>query len=98
MKKLFVFITALVMAQGALAGKHVIVIKSGGANPKGNTEVKVNDKEDGNTITIKPGQQSTDITVSVKGLDGTLISQESIPATQDGTFIVDTPDYDNGIS
>ena len=99
MKKLSFLVVALFFTQLLCAKEYKLVLKSTNKPGIGYLEVKSNDDvdDDGETVIIKSGSDVTTITVTVKDIYGAVLSQDAVPASEDGTYVLTIPDYPNGI-
>ena len=83
MKKQILLFTALAITAMTQAKDRTIVVKGSGGITPGKTEVTTHEGEDSDTITVTPGSGITTITVTVRDLDGELVSHNVLSATGD---------------
>ena len=96
MKRTSLLLSTMLIAQFLLAKDHVIVIKAGTPSNPQATEVKT-DVEDGTeTIMVTPASDATVVTATVKDLNGTIVSQNAVPASAIGAYTLSTPNLLSG--
>ena len=95
MKKTILLFTALAVTALAQAKDRTIIVKGSGSTIPSMTEVTSHEGEDSDTITVTPGTDITTITVTVRDLDGTLVSHDVLSASG-GTLNISTPLTTNG--
>ena len=83
MKKTIFLISVLAVATMSYAKDRTIVVKGSGGITPGKTEVTSHEGEGSDTLTVTPGTGITTITVTVRDLDGGLISSDVLSATGD---------------
>ena len=98
MKKLSLFVVILLITQLLNAKDYKLVVRPTDKINKGHTEVKFNNDVNGEeeTITIKPSSDITTITISVRDVNGMVLSQDAVPASDDGTYVLTIPEFSNG--
>ncbi|MBQ9637875.1 MAG: hypothetical protein IJV36_08300 [Prevotella sp.] len=84
------------MAHVAQAKDIKVVIKGHPTTPIGSTEVFVGKNSDADTITVVPGKNATFLTISLKGLDGEVLSSYVLPVGASGAFNIITPELPEG--
>ena len=95
MKKTILLFSALAVAAMTEAKDRTIVVKGSGSTIPGKTEVTSHEGEGSDTLTVIPGTGITTITVTVRDLDGVLISQDVLSASGD-YLELSTPSAPNG--
>ena len=94
-KKLLIAICAFT-TMTVLAKDHVVIVKkSSSTNVKGKSEVTVDQTNESDSIKVNPGFGITDIQVTVKSLEGTIISKQVIPVDGNSVTEFTTPDIYN---
>lgn len=96
MKKASFIFMSLFMAQLAIAGNHVIVVKGDLPTTQTHTEVKVDPTANGDVITITPSKDVNTITVTVKDEYGEVVAEGDVPANTEGVYVVNTPGTTEG--
>lgn len=89
-------LTALVFAATMTQAKDYTIVVRGPSNlTKPKTEVTTHEGEGSDTLTVTPGTDITTITVTLRNLDGTLISNDVLSASGD-YLELSTPPAPNG--
>ena len=77
------------------AKNRTVVVRSDAGTTTGKTEVTSHEGEGSDTLTVTPGTGITTITVTVRDLDGVLISNDVLSASGD-YLELSTPSAPNG--
>ena len=96
MKKTFFVIATLLAVMMTQAKDHKIVVKGDSDISIGSTEVFVDNTGYSDSIIITPGQDVSDICVTVKSVYGDVINQCVMPANLINEVEVNTPDLPEG--
>ena len=76
----------------AQAKEQTIVVKKDPLSSKGNTEVKIEQGNESDTIVIVPGVNVTDVEVTISDTSGNTIAQYFLPADSKSPINMTTPD------
>ena len=87
---------AILVAQFSMAKDHVIVIKAGTPSNPQATEVKTDGDGETETITVTPATDATVVTATVKDIYGSIVSQDAVPASATGSYMLTTPNLPTG--
>ena len=83
MKRKVLVIAAIMAAMAVSAKDRTVVVRSNTGTTTGSTEVTSHEGEGSDTLTVTPGTGITTITVTVRDLDGVLISNDVLSASGD---------------
>ena len=92
MKRIILCIAVVLSAMFAQAKDHTIVVKNGIKQSPTNTEVKIEQGNESDTIVIVPGVNATDIEVTISDTSGNTIAQYLLPADTSLPLDITTPD------
>ena len=92
MKKTILLIAVILSAVFAQAKEQTVVVKKDPHFPKGNTEVKIEQGNESDTIVIVPGINATDFEVTIRDTSGNTIVQYYLSADTSTPVDVNTPD------
>lgn len=96
MKKNVFVIVASLLAMSVLAKDHTIVVRGSSPNVKGKTEIFVGHSYESDSIFVSPGLGVTDIQVTIKSLEGTIVSQQTLPVNYTNSIDVSTSTLPEG--
>lgn len=96
MKKKLMLLLALCFAQMAQAKDYKLVIRNNGTSVKSNTEVKTDLEGETETIMVTPASDATVVTATVKDMNGTIVSQDAVPASVPDSYVLTTPNLPTG--
>ena len=92
MKRTILFVAVMLSAIFAQAKEQTIVVKKDPLSSKGNTEVKIEQGNESDTIVIVPGVNVTDVEVTISDTSGNTIVQYYLSADTSTPVDVNTPD------
>lgn len=92
MKKIVLFIVVVLSAMLAQAKECTAVIKKDPFATKGNTEVKIEQGNESDTIVIVPGVNATDFEVTIRDTSGNVVAQYYLSANTSTPVDMNTPD------
>ena len=92
MKRIILCIAVVLSAMFAQAKECTAVIKKDPFATKGNTEVKIEQGNESDTIVIVPGVNATDFEVTIRDTSGNTIVQYYLSADTSTPVDVNTPD------
>lgn len=93
----YAVIAVLLMATQFSWAKDIkVVIKTTGTKPIGGTEVFIGKDNEVDTVTVVPGNNVTNLIVSLKGLDGETLSSYFLPVDTPDVFNIITPHMPEG--
>jgi hypothetical protein len=82
-KRKMLLMTALFVSMLVQSKDHTVVVRGNTGTTTGSTEVTSHEGEDSDTLTVTPGTGITTITVTVRDLYGSLISNDVLSAAGD---------------
>lgn len=92
MKRIILCIAVVLSAMLAQAKECTAVIKKDPFATKGNTEVKIEQGNESDTIVIVPGVNATDFEVTIRDTSGNVVAQYYLSADTSTPVDVNTPD------
>ena len=96
-KTKYAVIAVLLMAAQLIWAKDIkVVIKTTGTKPIGGTEVFIGKDNEVDTVTVVPGNNVTNLIVSLKGFDGETLSTYFLPVDTPDSFNIITPHMPEG--
>lgn len=95
-KNLIVTAALLAAVQFGQAKDYKVVIRPIPGTTVSKTEIFVGKNNDADTITVVPGKNATFLTISLKGLDGEVLSSYVLPVGASGAFNIITPELPEG--
>lgn len=92
MKRIILCIAVVLSAMLVQAKEQTIVVKKDPLSSKGNTEVKIEQGNESDTIVIVPGVNATDFEVTISDTFGNVVAQYYLSADTSTPVDVNTPD------
>ena len=78
------------------AQDHTIVVRGSASSVKGNTEVRVEQSNESDSVMVSPGVNVSDILITVKNGYGEIIGQQQLSAYDNSEITISTSDYSGG--